>query len=80
MAGTESSASEASATPLLCVSEASAEEVAAIVAVLSALGGGAAAPEAPRSPWTDPARRLRRTASTHPNPGRGAWRASALPR
>jgi hypothetical protein len=56
------------------------EEVAAIVAVLSALGGGAPAPEAPRSEWTNPARRLRRTASSHPNPGRGAWRASALPR
>ncbi|WP_203045412.1 acyl-CoA carboxylase subunit epsilon [Pimelobacter simplex] len=56
------------------------EEVAAIVAVLSALGGGATAPEAPRSEWTNPARRLRRTASSHPNPGRGAWRASALPR
>ncbi|GAA1511846.1 acyl-CoA carboxylase subunit epsilon [Nocardioides humi] len=56
------------------------EEVAALVAVLSALGGGAPAPAAPRSEWTDPARRLRATATTHPTPGRGAWRASALPR
>ncbi len=56
------------------------EEVAAIVAVLSAMGGGAAAPDGPRPEWTNPDRRLRRTSSTHPTPGRGAWRASALPR
>jgi hypothetical protein len=75
-------ASRAESSPLLRVVTpgTTPEEVAAIVAVLSALGGGAPAPEAPRSEWTNPARRLRRTASSHPNPGRGAWRASALPR
>jgi len=74
--------STAPAAPLLRVLTpgTTPEEVAAIVAVLSALGGDAPAPASPRSEWTNPARRLRSTASTHPIPGRGAWRASALPR
>ncbi|TNM36171.1 acyl-CoA carboxylase subunit epsilon [Nocardioides albidus] len=74
-------ASEASSAPVLSfASAASEEEVAAIVAVLAALGSGATPPAAPRSEWRSPARRLRSTASSHPIPGRGAWRASALPR
>ena len=75
-------AGQAETAPLLRILTpgTTAEEVAAIVAVLSALGGGAPAPEPSRSEWTNPARRLRSTASTHPIPGRGAWRASALPR
>ncbi len=79
---TEAAAPEAPAAPLLRVLTpgTTPEEVAAIVAVLSAMGGGAPAPEQPRAEWAGPARRLRRTASTHPTPGRGAWRASALPR
>ncbi|MGN6161883.1 MAG: acyl-CoA carboxylase subunit epsilon [Marmoricola sp.] len=52
------------------------EEVAAIVAVFSSLGG--AAPEAPkaRSAWAAPARRMRGSLPT----GRGGWRLSGLPR
>ncbi|WP_442875661.1 acyl-CoA carboxylase subunit epsilon [Actinoallomurus sp. NBC_01490] len=53
------------------------EEIAALVAVLTARARAAAAPPAPRprSAWSDPSRRLRR-----PLPhGPGAWRASALP-
>lgn len=61
--------------PLLRVvsPDATPEEIAALVAVFSALGGGAPAPEPPKSVWADPARRMR---TTLPH-GRGAWRASA---
>ncbi len=52
------------------------EEIAAIVAVFSALGGNAPAPQRPRSEWANPARRMR-TSLPH---GPGQWRASALPR
>jgi hypothetical protein len=65
--------------PLLKVIDAHAtpEEVAAIVTVLSALGGEPAPAPAPvRSQWADPARQVRRPL-TH---GAGGWRASALPR
>lgn len=52
------------------------EEVAAIVAVLSAMGGGDA-PAPRRTPeWNRPAR-LTRDVHRH---GPGAWRASGLPR
>ncbi|GAA3620714.1 hypothetical protein GCM10022199_26440 [Marihabitans asiaticum] len=56
--------------------EATPEQVAALVAVLS--GGGEASEEAaaPPSPWSDPARRLR--PAHHPSPG--GWRTSGLPR
>jgi hypothetical protein len=62
--------------PLLKVvsPDATPEEVAALVAVFSALGGEAPAPEPPRSEWASPARRMR-TPLAH---GRGSWRASAL--
>jgi hypothetical protein len=56
------------------------EEIAAIVAVLSSLGGGEAAPEQPRSEWANPDRAVRGTAARTPAHGRGAWRASGLPR
>jgi hypothetical protein len=56
--------------------DATPEEVAAIVAVLSALGGGAAPAPRPRSQWAAPERQVRRTLPH----GRGAWRASGLPR
>lgn len=56
------------------------EEVAAIVAVLASLGGGDAAPEPARSEWASPARAVRTTAGGVPAHGRGAWRASGLPR
>jgi hypothetical protein len=66
------------ATPILKVIDAHAtpEEIAAIVTVLSAMGGGAPAPRPPRSQWAHPARQIR-TALGH---GRGGWRASAQPR
>lgn len=70
------------AAPLLRVITPSAtpEEVAAIVAVLSAMGGGAPAPEPPRSEWASPARGVRTYPGRAPHHGRGAWRASGLPR
>jgi hypothetical protein len=69
---------EARDEPLLRVltPDATPEEVAAVVAVFAAMGGGVAAPEKPRSVWAAPAQRMR---TTLPN-GPGAWRASALPR
>ncbi|GAB2872908.1 hypothetical protein GCM10027176_88050 [Actinoallomurus bryophytorum] len=53
------------------------EEIAALVAVLTARARAATgpAPRPRRSAWSDPSRRLRR-----PLPhGPGAWRTSALP-
>lgn len=52
------------------------EEVAAIVAVLSALGGGDAPAPKRRPEWNAP-HRMARPAVSH---GPGGWRASALPR
>lgn len=53
------------------------EEVAAIVAVLAAVGGSDEAPAPRRTPeWNRPARLTR---ETHRH-GPGAWRASSLPR
>lgn len=55
--------------------DATPEEVAAIVAVFSAIGSSAApAPRKPRSLWAAP----RTREPLHAGPG--AWRASALPR
>ena len=56
------------------------EEVAAIVAVLSAMGGGAPAPEPPRSLWAAQSRATRVSPGATLAAGRGAWRASGLPR
>jgi acyl-CoA carboxylase epsilon subunit len=55
-----------------------AEELAALVAVLVA-AGGSGEPEAPRTArgWSSPAARLRSPAY---GPKPGGWRASALPR
>ena len=64
--------------PILRVinADATPEEVAALVAVFSALGsGGGGAPKRPRAAWSDPARGVRRA---HRN-GPGAWRSSGLP-
>ena len=57
--------------------DATPEEVAALVAVLTAVSAGAPEP-APRhtSRWSSPERALRRPLS----PGPGAWRASSWPR
>jgi Acyl-CoA carboxylase epsilon subunit len=59
--------------------DATAEEVAALVTVLSARAAGAAAAERPaprRSEWAGHERRMRRP--VHPSPN--GWRASAFPR
>ena len=67
------------ARPALVVLDAHAtpEEVAALVAVFSALGSaGGEAPKRPRPSWNHPARGVR---ATH-RAGEGAWRASGLPR
>jgi hypothetical protein len=68
--------------PLLRVvnPDATPEEVAAIVAVLASLGGGEVAPQPPRSEWAGPERAVRSTAVRPLPHGRGAWRASGLPR
>jgi hypothetical protein len=51
------------------------EEVAALVVVLSALGGEEAAPWHARSAWSDPSWRL-----VGPSRTRDGWRTSGLPR
>lgn len=67
-----------SAEPVLQVvaGNPSAEELAALVAVLSAAGTGAeAAPTRQVSAWADPSRGVRVTTY----PGRGAWRTGSWP-
>ena len=64
--------------PLLRVvkGDATPEEVAALVAVIAALGSGPTQPKPRlRSTWADPAHRMR-TPLPH---GPGAWRSSGLP-
>jgi hypothetical protein len=57
--------------------EPTAQELAALVAVLAArAAAGSAAGPRPRSVWADPAGRLRVPLA----PGPSAWRRSALPR
>ena len=56
--------------------DASAEQVAALVAVLSGVGGGDEEPAGPPSRWASRERLVR--SAMHPS--RGGWRASALPR
>ncbi|HEY0903989.1 MAG TPA: acyl-CoA carboxylase epsilon subunit [Marmoricola sp.] len=56
--------------------DATAEEIAAITAVIAAMGAAAPAPEHPRSTWAAYGRRTR--PALHQGPG--AWRASGLPR
>ena len=65
-------------TPVLRVvnPDATPEEVAALVAVFSALGGGEAPAPRTRPSWSAPGRLLRST----PPHGPGGWRASGLPR
>ncbi|WP_106403502.1 acyl-CoA carboxylase subunit epsilon [Actinocorallia populi] len=56
--------------------DATPEEIAALIAVVSARSAGApAAPARRPSAWTDRSRLVRRPL----RPGPGAWRASALP-
>jgi acyl-CoA carboxylase epsilon subunit len=64
--------------PLLRVvrGEPTAEELAALVAVVSARGAGAdASPPTPRSAWNAPYRLVRRPVQQGPD----GWRRSALP-
>ncbi|MDO5502330.1 MAG: acyl-CoA carboxylase subunit epsilon [Actinomycetia bacterium] len=57
--------------------DATPEEIAAIVAVVAASGGGEAPePTVRASRWADPHSRMRQPHSH----GRGVWRGSALPR
>ena len=75
--GAEAAGVAAPDVPLLRVvrGEPDAAELAALVAVVSAVGSGdSAAPQARRSAWSDPARTLRSTVPV------GGWRASAAPR
>ncbi len=55
--------------------DATPEEIAAIVAVFSALGGGEQPARRLRSEWGSPHRQVRRTLPHGP----GGWRASGLP-
>ena len=78
MSGHDQAAGAPSPAPLRLVrGDATPEEVAALVAVLSAASAaGAPAPPRPRSQWASRERAVRQPLA----PGRGAWRASALPR
>jgi hypothetical protein len=75
---TEDQVDDVPARPLLRVvrGNPSPEELAALIAVVSARGSATAEPEpAVPSRWASRAAGLRRPLS----PGRGAWRASGLP-
>jgi Acyl-CoA carboxylase epsilon subunit len=82
MADDDTAAETAAATearpPLFAVrGDATPEEVAALVAVLQGVAASAAPPAVgPRSQWASPARAVRPSLVS----GRGAWRASGLPR
>ena len=78
MSGHDPAPGEPAPPPLRLIrGDATPEEVAALVAVLSAASAaGAPAPPRPRSQWASRERAVRQPLA----PGRGAWRASALPR
>ena len=75
--------SDHDSAPLLRVvnPDATAEEVAALVAVFAALGSAGGEPPRRRAPeWSAPHRRVRRThGAGHPS-GPAGWRSSGLPR
>ena len=71
-AGTEATRSPA----IEIVGDATPEQVAALVAVLSGIGGGEEPAPASTSRWASRERLVRR--EVHPGPD--GWRASALPR
>lgn len=75
---TEASVATAPAAPLLQVvnPDATPQEIAALVAVFSAMGGSEAPKKKAPSQWASPTRTVRRTLPH----GVGGWRASALPR
>jgi hypothetical protein len=56
--------------------DATATEVAALVAVLQGLRAGTPAPRRPRAEWSSPHRVVSRSHAAGP----GAWRSSSLPR
>ena len=73
----ETPAAEARPVLFSVKGDASAEEVAALVAVLQGIAASSAPPAPrPRSTWAAPQRRVRTPHAWGP----GAWRASALPR
>jgi Acyl-CoA carboxylase epsilon subunit len=77
-ADAESAPAEARPALMVVDGNATAEEVAALVAVVQGMASAAAAAEPPvrrRSTWADPARRVRRPLAAGP----GGWRASSLP-
>lgn len=79
MNASEPPSAESGAEPVLRVinADATPEEIAALVAVFSALGSASPdAPKRPRPAWSNPARGVRREHRS----GLGAWRASGLPR
>lgn len=67
---------EAPAQRIEVLGDASPEQVAALVAVLSGLGGGEEEPAGPPSRWASRERLVR--GAVHP--ARDGWRASAFPR
>lgn len=73
---------DAPAPPVLRVvnPDATPEEIAALVAIFSALGGSQSTPRPPRPEWSAPERMARRTAHTSLTHGLGGWRSSGLPR
>jgi len=78
VSGGEPEASSAAQPPLLRVvnADATAEEIAALVAVFAALGSGGEPPPRRTPEWSAHHRKVR---STHPH-GPGGWRSSGLPR
>ena len=85
---TDAESAPAETRPALVVVDgnATAEEVAALVAVLQGMAAAAAAagsPDEPAPVWAAPSRAVRRTPGSGGGagvwPGRGAWRSSALP-
>lgn len=72
----EPTTDEAPAQRIEVLGDASPEQVAALVAVLSGLGGGEEEPAGPPSRWSSRERLVR--GPVHPSPG--GWRASAFPR
>jgi Acyl-CoA carboxylase epsilon subunit len=69
---------EAPQQPLLKIvtPDATPEEIAALVAVFVALGGGEESPKRPPPAWSAHHRKVR---ATYPH-GPGGWRSSGLPR